>query len=106
MARRITNRDYPRAIDKQPVGEHPWPTPVEIIRGQARNSFNERWRIWSRFDFSDCKHENDLIFDVGGWEIHVCERCAATRKTCRHEKCEWDPSGTLLRCTNCGEDCT
>lgn len=81
-----------------------WPSEEDIA--EAHLLERELPRNWSCFNFSNCDHYKTKIVMVGNYEIEMCLLCGESiHKLCIHD-CEWNISGTLLRCKNCGMDCT
>lgn len=69
------------------------------------------WRTRIRFNFKDCRHEQQVIHEVevptGVWALAICVRCGeVVTRECAHDQNDWHNDGTTLQCRNCGVDGT
>lgn len=60
---------------------------------------------------TSCDHARQLIVDVpnehGIWAVQICVACGEqTKKVCHHIRSDWNETGTVLICGNCGIDGT
>jgi hypothetical protein len=108
-----------RMKDGLPVTGIPSRTSPEALEGLLTLYMNEpaernperAMTPWRRqrtmFDFTDCGHQHLAVTVVGGWELHVCNRCAhVVRKFCTHPHSTWHADDRILICDTCGSDGT